>query len=106
MIWAVFGKWPVNDISLQLLSPEDLVNACKQLDSLKLPVRLRVFESGVMVLQLHSHREEEVIIDTTDTVCVIWTRIQLMFMKGKGGLVMVQKFSHNSPSVSNNSAFT
>ena len=58
-------------ILLQLLSPEDLVNACKQLDSLKLPVRLRVFESGVMVLQLHSHREEEVIIDTTDTVCVI-----------------------------------
>ena len=45
------------------------MNACKQLDSLKLPVRLRVFESGVMVLQLHSHREEEVIKDTTDTVC-------------------------------------
>ena len=45
------------------------MNACKQLDSLKLPVRPRVFESGVMVLQLHSHREEEVIKDTTDTVC-------------------------------------
>ena len=44
------------------------MNACKQLDSLRLPVRLRVFESGVMILQLHSHREEEVIIDTTDAV--------------------------------------
>ena len=55
-------------VQFQLVSPEDLVNACKQLDLLKLPVRLRVFESGVMVLQLHSHREEEVIKDTTDTV--------------------------------------
>uniref|UniRef100_A0AAQ4RUJ1 Vacuolar protein-sorting-associated protein 36 n=1 Tax=Gasterosteus aculeatus aculeatus TaxID=481459 RepID=A0AAQ4RUJ1_GASAC len=44
-----------------LLSPEDLVNACKVFESLKLPLRLRVFDSGVMVVQLQSHSEEEMI---------------------------------------------
>ncbi len=47
------------------------MNACKLLDALRLPVRMRVFESGVKVLQLDSHREEEIIIDTTDTVSTV-----------------------------------
>lgn len=50
---------------LELLSPEDLLNACKMLDILNLPIRLHVFDSGVMVLQLRSHNEEELITQTT-----------------------------------------
>uniref|UniRef100_A0A673HJW4 Vacuolar protein-sorting-associated protein 36 n=1 Tax=Sinocyclocheilus rhinocerous TaxID=307959 RepID=A0A673HJW4_9TELE len=53
---------------LELLSPEDLVNACKMLESLKLPLRLRVFDSGVMVVQLQSHSEEEMIASALDNV--------------------------------------
>ncbi|XP_064636795.1 vacuolar protein-sorting-associated protein 36-like [Lineus longissimus] len=53
---------------MELLSPEDLVNACQQLEQLKGPIRLRVFDSGVMVLQLQTHSEEEVI--KTTTTCV------------------------------------
>uniref|UniRef100_A0A8C5DTG8 Vacuolar protein-sorting-associated protein 36 n=1 Tax=Gouania willdenowi TaxID=441366 RepID=A0A8C5DTG8_GOUWI len=53
---------------LELLSPEDLVNACKMFESLKLPLRLRVFDSGVMVVQLQSHSEEEMIASALDSV--------------------------------------
>uniref|UniRef100_A0A672RFY9 Vacuolar protein-sorting-associated protein 36 n=1 Tax=Sinocyclocheilus grahami TaxID=75366 RepID=A0A672RFY9_SINGR len=52
----------------KLLSPEDLVNACKMFESLKLPLRLRVFDSGVMVVQLQSHSEEEMIASALDNV--------------------------------------
>uniref|UniRef100_A0AAY4ABH1 Vacuolar protein-sorting-associated protein 36 n=1 Tax=Denticeps clupeoides TaxID=299321 RepID=A0AAY4ABH1_9TELE len=53
---------------MELLSPEDLVNACKMFESLKLPLRLRVFDSGVMVVQLQSHSEEEMIVSALDNV--------------------------------------
>uniref|UniRef100_A0A8C1GE44 Vacuolar protein-sorting-associated protein 36 n=1 Tax=Cyprinus carpio TaxID=7962 RepID=A0A8C1GE44_CYPCA len=53
---------------MELLSPEDLVNACKMFESLKLPLRLRVFDSGVMVVQLQSHSEEEMIASALDNV--------------------------------------
>uniref|UniRef100_A0A3P8QYK7 Vacuolar protein-sorting-associated protein 36 n=1 Tax=Astatotilapia calliptera TaxID=8154 RepID=A0A3P8QYK7_ASTCA len=45
-----------------------LVNACKMFESLKLPLRLRVFDSGVMVVQLQSHSEEEMIASALDNV--------------------------------------
>ncbi|XP_027530245.1 vacuolar protein-sorting-associated protein 36 isoform X2 [Neopelma chrysocephalum] len=53
---------------LELLSPEDLVNACKMLESLKLPIRLRIFDSGVMVIELQSHNEEEMVASALETV--------------------------------------
>uniref|UniRef100_A0A673Z067 Vacuolar protein-sorting-associated protein 36 n=1 Tax=Salmo trutta TaxID=8032 RepID=A0A673Z067_SALTR len=53
---------------MELLSPEDLVNACKLFESLKLPLRLRIFDSGVMVVQLQSHSEEEMISSALDNV--------------------------------------
>ncbi|CAL8364716.1 unnamed protein product [Lota lota] len=53
---------------MELLSPEDLVNACKMFESMKLPLRLRVFDSGVMVVQLQSHSEEEMIASALDNV--------------------------------------
>uniref|UniRef100_A0A8D1CLB9 Vacuolar protein-sorting-associated protein 36 n=1 Tax=Sus scrofa TaxID=9823 RepID=A0A8D1CLB9_PIG len=52
----------------ELLSPEDLVNACKMLEALKLPLRLRVFDSGVMVIELQSHKEEEMVASALETV--------------------------------------
>ncbi|XP_042167182.1 vacuolar protein-sorting-associated protein 36 [Oncorhynchus tshawytscha] len=53
---------------MELLSPEDLVNACKMFESLKQPLRLRIFDSGVMVVQLQSHSEEEMISSALDNV--------------------------------------
>uniref|UniRef100_A0A1A8GEX3 Vacuolar protein-sorting-associated protein 36 n=1 Tax=Nothobranchius korthausae TaxID=1143690 RepID=A0A1A8GEX3_9TELE len=53
---------------MELLSPEDLLNACKMLESMRLPLRLRVFDSGVMVVQLQSHSEEEMIASALDSV--------------------------------------
>ncbi|XP_012278337.1 vacuolar protein-sorting-associated protein 36 [Orussus abietinus] len=46
---------------MELLSPEDLLNACRQLAPLDLPIVLRVFDSGVMVLQARSHDDSVVI---------------------------------------------
>lgn len=52
----------------QLLSPEDLLNACEMFELLRLPVRLKTFDSGVMVLQLQSHDDDQVIHLTTQLV--------------------------------------
>nr|XP_046173069.1 vacuolar protein-sorting-associated protein 36-like [Oncorhynchus gorbuscha] len=59
----------------ELLSPEDLVNACKMFESLKQPLRLRIFDSGVMVVQLQSHSEEEMISSALDNVRITITFI-------------------------------
>ncbi|XP_072941968.1 vacuolar protein-sorting-associated protein 36 [Epargyreus clarus] len=45
---------------LELISPEDLLNACKLLQTIGAPMSLRKFPSGACVLQLNSHRDEEV----------------------------------------------
>lgn len=45
---------------LELLSPEDLLNASRQLGPLGLPIVLRIFDSGVMVLQIRSHDDHAV----------------------------------------------
>lgn len=49
---------------LELLSPEDFLNACKMLRKFGLPVVLRQFDSGVKVLQLVSHSDEVVVENT------------------------------------------
>lgn len=53
---------------MELLSPEDLINSCKLMETLNLPVRFRVFDSGVKVLQLLSHSESQAIKDTEEVV--------------------------------------
>uniref|UniRef100_A0A336MXD8 Vacuolar protein-sorting-associated protein 36 n=1 Tax=Culicoides sonorensis TaxID=179676 RepID=A0A336MXD8_CULSO len=50
---------------LELLSPEDLLNACKLMSG---PIKLRTFPSGSMVLQLDSHDDELVATETRDIV--------------------------------------
>ncbi|PKI49762.1 hypothetical protein CRG98_029849 [Punica granatum] len=44
----------------ELISPEDLLQACSLWDKFDIPVMLRKFDSGVMVIQSKSHRDEEV----------------------------------------------
>ncbi|EDV97160.1 vacuolar protein-sorting-associated protein 36 [Drosophila grimshawi] len=49
----------------ELLSPEDLLHACEQLNG---PIKLRRFPSGAMVLQLESQDDELIAIDTSEKV--------------------------------------
>jgi len=53
---------------MELLSPEDLLHASRQLASLGLPIVLRTFDSGVMVLQIRSHNDNAVIDHITELV--------------------------------------
>lgn len=46
---------------MELVSPDDLVNAAKAFSLVNMPLRLRAFESGVLVIQALSHSDEEVI---------------------------------------------
>ncbi|KAF5300006.1 hypothetical protein FQR65_LT09262 [Abscondita terminalis] len=45
---------------LDLLSPEDLLNACRIMESLDLPLKLYTFDSGVIVLQLVTMSHESI----------------------------------------------
>ncbi|CAH2062899.1 unnamed protein product, partial [Iphiclides podalirius] len=45
---------------LELISPEDLLNSCKLLQTIGAPMSLRKFPSGACVLQLNSQRDEEI----------------------------------------------
>ncbi|KAF9595758.1 hypothetical protein IFM89_003500 [Coptis chinensis] len=44
----------------ELISPEDLLRACAMWEKFDVPVMLRKFDSGVMVIQSKSHSDEEV----------------------------------------------
>ncbi|MBN3287852.1 VPS36 protein, partial [Polyodon spathula] len=76
---------------MELLSPEDLVNACKMFEALKLPLRLRIFDSGVMVIQLQSHSEEEIIASAVDNVSEKGSLTSEEFAKLLGLSVLLSK---------------
>ncbi|XP_029336542.1 vacuolar protein-sorting-associated protein 36 [Mus caroli] len=76
---------------LELLSPEDLVNACKMLEALKLPIRLRVFDSGVMVIELQTHKEEEMVASALETVSERGSLTSEEFAKLVGMSVLLAK---------------
>lgn len=63
--------WVNRARSLELLSPEDILNACKVMESLCLPVKLYEFSSGVMVLQLSSLDSSSIAEATASLVCAI-----------------------------------
>lgn len=46
---------------MELVSPEDLINAANMFSAVNIPLRLRSFDSGVLVIQVLSHNDEEVI---------------------------------------------
>lgn len=56
---------------LELLSPEDLLHASRQLAPLGLPIVLRSFDSGVMVLQIRSHDDNAVVDRITELVSIV-----------------------------------
>eukprot|EP00118_Oscarella_pearsei_P005111 m.22919 g.22919 ORF g.22919 m.22919 type:complete len:388 (+) comp28422_c0_seq2:172-1335(+) len=49
---------------MELVAPDDVFNACKMFEPLRLPVRLTKFESGVLVVQLTSHSESAFVKET------------------------------------------
>ncbi|KAF6036320.1 VPS36 [Bugula neritina] len=49
---------------VELLSPQDLYDACKLLPSMDLPVTLKTYGSGVRLIQLRSSDEESVVAET------------------------------------------
>ncbi|KAF7836301.1 vacuolar protein sorting-associated protein 36 [Senna tora] len=54
----------------ELISPDDLLQACSLWEKFDVPVLLRKFDSGVMVIQNKSHSDEEV-----------FTKIRMLVMK-------------------------
>ncbi|XP_032878154.1 vacuolar protein-sorting-associated protein 36 [Amblyraja radiata] len=87
---------------MELLSPEDLVNACKMFEALELPMRLRVFDSGVMVVQLQSHNEDEMIASALETVSErgflsseeYAKLVGISVLLAKERLLLAEKFGH------------
>ena len=44
--------------SAALISPDDLYRACNLFESLRVPVQLRKYDSGVVVVQSETHSDE------------------------------------------------
>jgi len=55
---------------MELLSPEDMLKACELMATLSLPVSLKVFDSGVKVLHLSSHNDQNIVKTTTEAVSI------------------------------------
>ncbi|KAK7840540.1 vacuolar protein sorting-associated protein 36 [Quercus suber] len=52
----------------ELISPDDLLRACSLWEKFDVPVMLRKFDSGVMVIQNKSHSDEEALVTNPDTL--------------------------------------
>ncbi|EWC44133.1 hypothetical protein DRE_07190 [Drechslerella stenobrocha 248] len=55
-LWAIYNRAR----GIELISPSDLENAAKLFDKLQLPVRLRQFKSGLLVVQERNKTDEKV----------------------------------------------
>lgn len=62
---------------LELLSPEDLLSACRLLEP---PLMLRQFPSGAMVLQLESHSDISVIDSTLEAVSKKGLKVMVLYL--------------------------
>ncbi|KAI6176882.1 Vacuolar protein-sorting-associated protein 36 [Aphelenchoides bicaudatus] len=51
-----------------LISPDDLINACKRFDDLDLPISLTSYKSGVVALQLRSKDNQAIADETSECV--------------------------------------
>jgi ESCRT-II complex subunit VPS36 len=54
--------------NFDLISPEDLLNACKCLDNLSLPICMITYKSGLVALQLRSKDDETIAEDIVQCV--------------------------------------
>ncbi|KAJ8529368.1 hypothetical protein K7X08_036203 [Anisodus acutangulus] len=52
--------WQKCKVRLQLISPDNLLRACSLWEKFDVPVMLRKFDSGVMVIQSKNHSDDEV----------------------------------------------
>ncbi|XP_075221750.1 vacuolar protein-sorting-associated protein 36-like, partial [Lycorma delicatula] len=66
---------------LELLSPEDLLAACQLLNHLKLPIRIRQFDSGVKVLQIEAHTDKAIVTSTAELVWFTFLFFLVSFLK-------------------------
>lgn len=57
-LWATFNRARGG---VELVSPKDFEKAARLWETLKLPVRLRTFKSGVMVVQGHDRTDESIV---------------------------------------------
>ncbi|KAJ6264242.1 Vacuolar protein-sorting-associated protein [Drechslerella dactyloides] len=55
-LWAIYNRAR----GIELISPSDLENAAKLFDKLQLPVRLRQFKSGLLVVQERNRTDEKI----------------------------------------------
>uniref|UniRef100_A0A8C6R339 Vacuolar protein-sorting-associated protein 36 n=1 Tax=Nannospalax galili TaxID=1026970 RepID=A0A8C6R339_NANGA len=86
---------------MELLSP-DLVHACKMLEELKLPRRLSVFDSGVMIIELQYHKEEEMLASVLEMILEKGSLTSEEFAKlvgmsvllAKEGVLLAEKMGH------------
>nr|CAH8860057.1 unnamed protein product [Trichobilharzia regenti] len=53
---------------MDLISPDDLLRACRQLEKESLPIRLKCYANGLLVLQLASEDETETLKSTAELV--------------------------------------
>lgn len=65
---------------LELLSPEDLLNACRQMQLLDLPMVLYKFDSGVIVLKLASLSDDCIAESTAELVSRLLEYISISFL--------------------------
>ena len=63
----------VNRARSELLSPEDFLQACRQMnDSDNSPIKMRTFESGVLVLQVQSQTNCQIDLETAKLVSFLF----------------------------------
>lgn len=76
---------------LELLSPEDLLNACQWLNG---PIKLRKFPSGAMILQLETHSDETVSEETFEAVHLI-TIVRIFIIIKKIHMIQLMLFLYS-----------
>ncbi|OZC09585.1 EAP30/Vps36 family protein [Onchocerca flexuosa] len=76
---------------LELLSPEDILNACQMLEQINLPISLNRFESGVIVVQLKEMSVETTVESTAELVTAMGTCNATKLAKCLGITVILAK---------------
>ncbi|MCP9259417.1 Vacuolar protein-sorting-associated protein 36 [Dirofilaria immitis] len=76
---------------LELLSPEDILNACEMLKQTNLPISLNRFESGVIVVQLKEMSVETTVENTAELVLAMGTCNATKLAKCLGITVILAK---------------
>ncbi|EGD79764.1 hypothetical protein PTSG_10749 [Salpingoeca rosetta] len=88
---------------IDLVSPQDVLKACEAMEALALPVRLRAFKSGVLVVELATRSDEQLVAEvkemasadgfltasrlaTRNNISVVLAAEQLLLAEAEGAL--------------------